>query len=47
MNAILNLRSLVSATIRLTVTNTLDGAQVCDPAANGSRQRFYRGQRIQ
>jgi uncharacterized delta-60 repeat protein len=31
----------------MTVTNTLGSVQVCDPAANGSPQRFYRAYRIE
>jgi uncharacterized delta-60 repeat protein len=33
---------LRSWTPLMTVTNTLSGVQVCDPAASGSPQRFYR-----
>ena len=38
---------LRSWTPLMTVTNTLGSLQVCDPAANGSPQRFYRGQSVQ
>ena len=31
----------------MTVTNTLSGVQVCDPAANGSPQRFYRARLLE
>jgi hypothetical protein len=31
----------------MTVTNTVGGVQVCDPAANGSPQRFYRARMVQ